>query len=124
MVNIEELITDPDFAQQYYIYRKSGGQWIEGNFVQSEIRLSYEGFVGAATSRDINQVAEADRVTGMVVFYSTPDKMIYTTRKNDSEGTGTSDEILWHNERYKVINAFDYQDYGFVKAIGVRKEQV
>lgn len=53
-------------------------------------------------------------------FYSRKD--IYVTHVSNEHSPGTSDEIEWHGNRYKIIQVAPYKDYGFVKAFGVRME--
>lgn len=62
---------------------------------------------------------EGDRIAGLMTFYSTADKPIYTTRNKDDD-KGTSDELEWRGERYRVLQVFPYNDFGYVKALGTR----
>jgi hypothetical protein len=115
MINIAELINDPDFVQNYTVYRKDA-TWSEGETTQTETKLKFTGVVVAANTRDVNMLPEGDRIAGLMVFYTTTDKPFYPTRS-----TGTSDEILWRGDRYKLMQVYPYDDYGYVKAIGTRK---
>lgn len=72
-----------------------------------------QGTVTVASSKDILQVPEGDRVTGMMCFYS--QQPIHITRPE-----GTSDEIVWKGERYRITFLFPWSDFGYYKAIGVR----
>jgi hypothetical protein len=119
MIDVSELIVDPDFAQPYIVHRKSGA-WSEGVFVEGESPLPFNGIIIAANTKDVNMMPEGDRIAGLMVFYTTADKPIFVTR-NLSEDQGTSDEIEWRGERYKIMQTFPYNDYGYIKAVGTRK---
>lgn len=114
MINVSELITDPDFAQTYSIFRKSG-QFTAGRWVQTETELTFTGPIQPATEKEIIQVPEGDRISEILVFYSTQE--IYTTNN-----TGTSDEIEWSGNRYKVEKVERYGDNGYYKALAIFKK--
>lgn len=120
LVDISFLIEDPDFAQPFIAYRKSG-TWKKGKFIQDENKISHFGIIQPASTEDIEQLPEGDRIKGVMCFYSR--KEIYLTRTgNETTDSGTSDEIEWHGKRYKIIQVMPYLDYGYVKAFGVRME--
>lgn len=118
LVDISFLIEDPDFAQPFIAYRKSGN-WKKGKYIQEEKEIKHFGIIQPASTEDIEQLPEGDRVKGVMCFYSRKD--IYLTRTGNEEvDSGTSDEIEWHNKRYKVVQVMPFIDYGYVKAFGVR----
>lgn len=120
LIDVSFLIEDPDFAQPYIAYRKSG-KWEKGKFVQAETPIKHYGIVLPASTEDLEQLPEGDRKKGVMCFYSRKD--INMTRIGDGEiSSGTSDEIEWRKIRYKIIQVGKYNDYGFVKAFGVRME--
>lgn len=120
LVDISFLIEDPDFAQPFIAYRKSG-TWKKGKFVQNEEKIKHFGIIQPVSTEDIEQLPEGDRIKGVMCFYSR--KEIHLTRTGSDETTpGTSDEIEWRKMRYKVIQVMPYIDYGYVKAFGVRME--
>ncbi|BDR73334.1 hypothetical protein K144316041_20420 [Clostridium tetani] len=121
MINISRVINDPRFSQTFSIFRKSG-EWQKGRFVQKEVEIKMTGVITVAKSKDIEMIPEGDRVGGELAIYSTQE--IFTTRKGDiskEKHSGTSDELLWHGERYKIYSVSPYRDYGYYKAIAMRK---
>lgn len=114
-VNVAKVIKNPNFAQKYSIFRKSG-KFVKGVFVQSETEIKVTGVVTAPSSNDIIQIAEADRVTGIMCFHSNQE--IFVTRDS-----GTSDEILWRGSRYRIFRVVQWGDYGYWKALGVSMSQ-
>lgn len=119
MIDVSELIVDPDLAQPYTVHRMSG-IWTDGEFIQTELPLPFYGVVIVANTQDVNMMPEGDRIAGLMVFYTTPDNPIFVTRNLDTD-QGTSDEVEWRGERYKIMQTFPYHDYGYIKAIGTRK---
>lgn len=114
-VDMSDLILDPDLAQPYTVYRKSG-QWVAGRFEQIESTLAFYGPVVVNNVKDLMQVPEGDRSRGVMAFYSA--NPIYITQNNPEKGT--SDEIVWRGERYRIFQVAPYNDYGYAKALGQR----
>ncbi|QDX92065.1 hypothetical protein EEL30_06595 [Brevibacillus laterosporus] len=112
MIDVSEVITDPDFAQSFTVHRKSG-EWIAGRSVSSDASITMTGIVTVADAKTLEQLPEGDRVTGLMCFYSTHE--LFTTREQ-----GTSDQLEWRKELYRVKQVFPYGDYGYFKAIGQR----
>ena len=77
--------------------------------------MQFYGTITVANTQDVNMLPEGDRIAGLMTFYSTADNPIFVTR--NGEVKGTSDELEWRGERYRVIQTFPYLDYGYIKAI-------
>lgn len=118
MIDVSELIIDPDFAQPYMVHRMSG-DFVAGRFVEIPTTLQFYGVVIAANVKDVNMMPEGDRIAGLMVFYTTADNPIFVTRNLDNN-KGTSDQIEWRGELYRIMQTYPYNDYGFIKAIGTR----
>jgi len=41
MIDVTEIVIDPDFEQSYTVYRKTGAWGIGGKFVTNEVTLPY-----------------------------------------------------------------------------------
>ena len=118
MINVGRIVNSRNFAQSngITVHRKTGGHWEAGRFVQTEIELTFGGTVTPCSPKELAQVPEGDRVAGIMCFHS--EQKIYTTY-NDVE-KGTSDEIEWQGERYRIASVIPYVDFGYWKAFGVR----
>lgn len=112
MINVAELIHDPDFCQAYTLYRKTT-VLVGGRPRTSEKAIRRSGVITAATTKDLLQVPEGDRVKGIIAVYDTEELRI-------SNEAGTSDEIVWHGERYRLFQLWPYNDFGYYKALGER----
>lgn len=123
MESFADLCIDPDFAQSFTIYR-SNGQWKAGVWVESvtPTEVPAVGTIYPSTDKEIQQVPEGDRVTGMVTFitnqilYETHTSIAYPAAAN----AGISDQILWHGDKYKIVKLLDWSDWGFYAAVGTR----
>jgi len=114
MIDVSELIYDPDFSQEITVQRKIG-DWVKGKFVEEQSTLVFTGIICPANAQEINQVPEGDRVTGMMKFHTVDE--VFTTKE-----TGTSDVIDWRGKHYRVINVTPYVDYGCFSSLGVYME--
>lgn len=117
MINVGRVLASKNLAQPkpYTVNRKSGN-WVEGRFVQTETAIPTSGVITAAGTKDIMQVPEGDRVSQIVVFHST--LPLYVTH-DDVQGRGTSDEIEWHGQRYRLFQGKDWSDFGYYRMVGV-----
>jgi hypothetical protein len=124
MIDVSDLIEDPDFAFPYTIVRRTGA-WLDGRFVVSDPpdRLPYYGAVQPATTRDIEQLGIGDNEKGVMKFFCRQPKDIYLTRNfNDSDETAqVSDEIEFNGYVYKVLQISPWQQNGWTRAFASLK---
>jgi len=125
MIDVSDIVIDTDFAQSYTVYRKTGAWGVGGKFVTSEVTLPYYGTVYPATNHEILQVPEGDRTSIMVCFLSMSNSPFYLSRELSASGlgdgkSGISDQILWQNDRYKIVKIWPYLDFGYWLCIGNR----
>jgi hypothetical protein len=130
VINIAEIINDPDFAQEYTIKRDSG-QFGPGGWQPNITTIPAYGPVTVADANTLDMIPEGDRPKGAMSFYSTTE--IYETHTNNPKygqggagqggyggSQGTSDQIWWRNQKYRVSKVFPWADYGYWHAVGVR----
>lgn len=118
MIDVSSIVLDPDFVQTFTIYREAGS-WSGGRWVSTESSITMTGTVTVAKPQELVQVPEADRTQAVMIFYST--QPIYTTRSDSSKAAeGTSDQIVWNGDRYRVSAVLPWKDYGYYKAYAVR----
>ncbi|MDU1339839.1 MAG: hypothetical protein E6935_16720 [Clostridium butyricum] len=119
VINLSRVINDTRISQEFKVFRKTG-EWIKGRFEEKETQIDMNGVIVPATNKEVEMIPEGDRVKGAISIHST--KRLYTTHSEEDgeDGEGTSDEIEWENERYKVYSLGSYSKYGFYSAIGMR----
>lgn len=85
---------------------------IGGRPRSTEKEILRSGVIAAATTKDLLQVPEGDRVKEIIAVYDTEELRV-------SNETGTSDEVLWHGERYRLFQ-LPCKGYGYYKALAER----
>jgi hypothetical protein len=119
MINVQRVVLSRNFSQTagFTVHRQSG-QWVRGVWTAgTEQSLTFAGTIIVANADELEQVPEGDRVKGAMAFYS-PQQMFTTNN------TGTSDQIEWRGERYRIYWVAPWVDFGYYKAIGVRMSGV
>lgn len=114
--SIAEVVNDPDFAQSFTITRSEGGVWVQGKWRNATITVGAWGSIQPPNPEELEQVAEADRVSGVIAVHTT--QPIYETHVDAT--TGISDLVTWHDQTYRIIKVYPWQDYGYYKALAVR----
>lgn len=113
MINVAELIHDPDFCTKFKRVRqigsKVGGRWV----VEREDTKTITGVVSGVNSKDLEILPEGDRVKELKTFYALDELRV-------TGNNATSDICEYKDSRYKLIQGFDYSDYGYYKAIGIK----
>lgn len=111
MIDMTELIHDPDFCTTFTVVRKLPGAWVQGEQTVQETTFPVEGIVLPSTSKDIEMLPEGDRRSGLKTFFADVELKVTDTET-------TADICVYKGCRYKLIHAFDYEANGFYKAIG------
>lgn len=112
MIDVSELMDDPDFSAPYTVIRRTGA-WDAGRYQVQEKMLAYYGPVQPPSSRELELLPEGERAGGVMCFWS---KLpIYLSAGPEGE-SAVSDEILWQGRRYKVIQLNDWSHGGWVQA--------
>ena len=115
MINVSELLSDPDFAQSFTINRSTGA-FVLGGWQSSTTALARFGVVTVAKERDLEQLPEGDLVSGGMLFFSTKEIFLST----GGTAAGASDTITWRGDTYRMAKVWPYGDFGYWKALGVR----
>lgn len=123
MINVTALVVDPDFAQNYTVYRETGAWGVGGKFIKTETSLPYYGAVYPVGEHEIVQVPEADRTSLMMCFCSVAEKPFYLSREASTSKLkdgkdGISDQIAWQGDRYKIVKIWPYLDFGYWMGVG------
>lgn len=121
MLNLSRVVNNPKFAQSFTITRSQGGAWNDdGVWIDATTEVDMYGIIQPATAKELNQVAEGDRVKEVKSFHSSQEMFItHTDGQNDST-TGISDIALHHNQQYRFVKLYPWNDFGYYKALGVR----
>src|SRR5574343_511969 len=63
MIDMSDIITDPDFMETFTVYRKTG-TFGEGGYTTTEVAIDMAGPVIPANPDELAMVPEGDRLTG------------------------------------------------------------
>lgn len=119
MITVSRVLNNPKVSTDFIIYRKNG-EWINGRFAEVENSITFHGTISVAKPKELEWIPEGDRVGGELSIHCTEE--IFTTREGDSENeAGTSDELLWNGERYKIYAVNPYGHFGYYSAIAMKK---
>ncbi|MFR7564060.1 MAG: hypothetical protein ACLUV5_00590 [Oscillospiraceae bacterium] len=123
MIDVSELITDPDFAVPYKVYRRTG-KWVKGRFEVSEPKsLNFFGAVQPASVREIQQLHVGDAEHGIMKFFTRKPNDLYITKEfSESEEIQISDEIEFDGRLYKVLQVMPWHHGGWCRAFASLKE--
>ena len=122
MLNLAHIIKNPIFNQIFAVHRKLA-HWESGRLVQTEINLTFSGIVVNANPKELFQSPNGDRIAGEMNFYTNEE--LYTTHVYnypDINASGTSDEIDWKGNRYRILNINNFSDYGFYRTVTMYME--
>lgn len=123
MIDVSEVVIDPDLAQPFTVTR-STGQFNTGVWKTQQQQLKYFGVISVATDRDIAMLPEGDVITEAKVFHT--DQPIFTTQEVPAApgvATGYSSDILTvtaTGEIYRVLQVKQIPQSGYWRAIAMR----
>lgn len=124
MINIGELITDPDFAQPggiNIIRRKC--EIVNHRPVPTETALNVPGIITIASDTSVEKLPEADRSTEDIHIF-THEQLLTTGRKDDvAVEDYLSDIVVWQGVKYIVMKCMDDTQYGFCRSTATKLEQ-
>lgn len=112
MIDVSEILSDPDLCQPF-IAQRSSGEWQAGVYVGTPTDVPLYGAVQSPDAKTLEQVPEGDRVVGARVFWSV--SPMYETRSE-----GLSDILIYHGVQYRVAKVWNWSSNGYFKAYAVR----
>lgn len=112
MIDVSEIMDDPDFATTFTIWRNDGyfkdGRWI--NTTPCEVP-NVTGIIQPASTEDqLSILPEGSRLGNMIVIWSSAE-----IRIDDADKT-RSDIIDWKGDKYRVLRIKKRDDNGFFHA--------
>ena len=118
-LNVSRVVNNPKFAQTFTIQRSSGGAFnTSGVWTDSSFTVNMYGIIKPATPKELDQLPDGDRVKEVRSFHSA--QPMYVTH-NDAT-PGLSDIATWNGQHYRLSKLYEWEDFGYYKALGVRIE--
>ena len=113
LIDVSELLTDPDFTNQVTLVRRLSTVNTYGENVMTESVSTITVVVQSLGKESLRRVPEGARLSGMIDVY-------YKGALYAEQPGGYADIIVWGGNRYQVFElAEDFMNYGsgFTKAI-------
>lgn len=112
MIDVAELMNDPDFAQPFQV-RRQAGHFDEGEWINDPPTLiDLVGVIQPAKADDVIKLApEGTRLSDAISVYCAQELLI-----DDAEDS-RSDVIVWRGRSYRVMARRQWVDFGFWQVI-------
>lgn len=115
LINVGELIDDPDFAQAFTITRRSGN-WENGRFIPVETTIQASGIISPKDTSELDLAPDGSMIRGRIKVWT--HTQLYITIQDTPAGESyISDEVNWQGNQYLVILDNNYSDYGYYSYI-------
>jgi hypothetical protein len=112
VIDVSEMMTDPDFARSFTIKRPRGDFDASRAFrVQGYDEIPAVGIIQPASPETIEQMAEGERSTELVEIWSAT-----AIRKGDGAAV-LSDVVIDGDKHYRVMKAEAWQAHGYTYAV-------
>lgn len=114
MIDVSELMDDPEFCTDFQLRRISGafqdeGEWVNG----SPVILERLGAIHPASASQLKLLPEGERRDFTIAVYSDQDILM-------ADGTGIqSDVVIWKGKTFRVAYSKDWSDNGYWFALAV-----
>lgn len=111
LLDVSDVLTDPDFADTFTVYRQAVTVGNDGFSVRTETTFSAVGVVTPDMWSTLQRAPEGSNVSEIIT-------VITQFRLTSSVDGYDADEIAWNGKRYVVIAVGDCTRYGagFVEA--------
>ncbi|MDR6182039.1 hypothetical protein QE368_000881 [Asaia bogorensis NBRC 16594] len=105
MLDVADLLDDPDFCQTIIVTRMQDGTDGRGEATVEKTTFEFHGIVVPITSQELLRLPDAERLSGGISLYS---------RFNLLAGDGalSADEIIANNKTYTVVSVDDWGAFG------------
>jgi len=113
LVDLNEVVNDPDLAEPFTLLRTTGN-FVQGGYQPNRTQaIASFGVISSPSGEELKQIPEGDRVEGMITIHTQNE--IKETNPN-----GISDVVLWLGQKYRVIKVWKYANRNFWYAIAGR----
>lgn len=111
MIDVRELLTDPDFVAPIRIVRIVRGVDDRGRTTETETEDTIQGSVQPATPREREVLPEADRIKESLTIWTVAE-------------VGEADRLFWQGTAYRVasIETWNPPNDGFRKILAVKED--
>ncbi len=113
LIDVSELLTDPDFTNTVTLIRRDSTVNTYGENVMTETQSTITAVVQGANTESLERVPEGARLSDLIDVY-------YKGQLTAESPSGYADVIVWGGKRYQVFEVVeDFMNFGagFTKAV-------
>ena len=113
LIDVSELLTDPDFTNTVTLIRRASTVNTYGENVMTETQSTITAVVQGANTESLERVPEGARLSDLIDVY-------YKGQLTAESPSGYADIIVWGGRRYQVFEVVeDFMNFGagFTKAV-------
>lgn len=114
LVNVSELITDPDFNQSFTVVRKQGS-WESGRFVVNESSFTTNGILISQSNNELDLTPQGALIQGSLSLWTLSKLYVTSQEGTPQPGNYLSDEVEYKGQRWLVRAERNLSDYGYYK---------
>ncbi|MEX3929746.1 hypothetical protein AB4Y36_38045 [Paraburkholderia sp. BR10936] len=107
MMNLADVVLDPEWVGEWPIHRRSGHYDAGGHWVETLTPGTITAAIHPASDDAMAMLPEGERYLEGIKVYAL-------------EPVRQGDQIEWHGDRWRVARLQDYSDYGFYDATATR----
>lgn len=111
MINVAELMSDPDFSRSFTVKRPTGAFADEGVYASTYEKIQMTGVVQPASPKELQMLPEGSRLTDIIAVWSNLEMRVATGDKSES------DVIVVDSKKYRVIKCEPWADAGYFKVL-------
>lgn len=116
MIDVSELVDDPDFAEPGGItVTRKAGTFVSGRFTPADTVVNATGTIQPMESKEIAQLPQADQIVGAIKLWSKTE--LLTARANPD---GLADEVVWNGQNWKIWTVRNFGANGHYAYTAVR----
>lgn len=105
LIDVSGLLSDPDFADSFTIYRKTTSVGNDGRTASTETAVTCIGVVIQGEGNQLLRLDDGRRISGAITVYT-------TTPLSSGTSPNDADEIAWSGNRYVVSLVSDWSNFG------------
>ncbi len=117
MINVGDLVIDPDLCSNFTILRTTGSFKLGGWVKDPVVTIASYGAVRNSNGKELEMLPEADRPKNALTFRTA--FPLYVTTE---QGSMLSDILVFHGEQHRILTVKDYSEQGYWFAMAVRME--
>ena len=103
MLNISEMLTDPDFVSGF-VLKRPGGEWAgEGVWTETHTFIERVGCIQPAGVDDVQFLPEGERNARAIRIWA----------EHEIRATETPDLVLWNGGVYRVVASRPFAPWGY-----------